>query len=47
VREDDELQEGKIYRAVNIPFGEIIRKARHGDLGPKEKQNYYILQLRI
>jgi rhodanese-related sulfurtransferase len=32
VREDDELQEGKIGGAVNIPLGQLIRKARHGDL---------------
>jgi hydroxyacylglutathione hydrolase len=33
VREADELvEEGKIDGAVNMPLGEIIRKARHGDL---------------
>ena len=32
VREADELGEGKIYGAINIPLGELIRKARHGDI---------------
>ena len=32
VREADELEEGKIDGAVNIPLGQLIRKARHGDL---------------
>jgi rhodanese-related sulfurtransferase len=32
VREADELQEGKIDRAVNIPLGQLIRNARHGDI---------------
>ena len=33
VREADELvEEGKIYEAVNMPLGQLIRKARHGDL---------------
>lgn len=33
VREADELEEeGKIDGAVNMPLGELIRKARHGDL---------------
>ena len=33
VREADELvEEGKINGAVNIPLGQLIRKARHGDL---------------
>ena len=33
VREADELvEEGKIYGAVNMPLGQLIRKARHGDL---------------
>ena len=32
VREADELEEGKIDTAVNIPLGQLIRKARHGDL---------------
>jgi hydroxyacylglutathione hydrolase len=32
VREADELEEGMIYGAVNIPLGQLIRKARHGDL---------------
>lgn len=33
VREADELvEEGKIDRAVNMPLGQLIRKARHGDL---------------
>jgi rhodanese-related sulfurtransferase len=29
VRETDELEEGKIDAAVNIPLGQLIRKARH------------------
>jgi rhodanese-related sulfurtransferase len=32
VREADELEEGKIDAAVNIPLGQLIRKARHGDI---------------
>jgi rhodanese-related sulfurtransferase len=32
VRETDELEEGKIDGAVNIPLGQLIRKARHGDI---------------
>ena len=32
VREADELEEGMIDRAMNIPLGQLIRKARHGDL---------------
>ena len=32
VREADELEEGKIDEAVNIPLGQLIRKARYGDL---------------
>ena len=32
VREADELQEGKIDGAVNIPLGQLIRKARHVDI---------------
>jgi rhodanese-related sulfurtransferase len=32
VREADELEEGKIDGAVNIPLGQLIRKARHGDI---------------
>ena len=32
VREADELEEGKIDAAINIPLGQIIRKARHGDI---------------
>jgi rhodanese-related sulfurtransferase len=32
VREADELKEGKIDGAVNIPLGQLIRKARHGDI---------------
>jgi rhodanese-related sulfurtransferase len=31
VREADELEEGMI-EAVNIPLGQLIRKARHGDI---------------
>jgi len=32
VREADELEEGMIDGAVNIPLGQLIRKARQGDL---------------
>ena len=32
VREADELEEGMIDGAVNIPLGLLIRKARNGDL---------------
>jgi rhodanese-related sulfurtransferase len=32
VREADELEEGMIDGSVNIPLGQLIRKARHGDL---------------
>jgi rhodanese-related sulfurtransferase len=33
VREADELEEeGKIDGAVNMPLGQLIRRARHGDL---------------
>jgi rhodanese-related sulfurtransferase len=32
VREAAELEEGKIDGAVNIPLGQLIRKARHGDI---------------
>jgi rhodanese-related sulfurtransferase len=32
VREADELEEGKIDGAVNIPLGQLIKKARQGDL---------------
>ncbi|MGB6531621.1 MAG: rhodanese-like domain-containing protein [Candidatus Nitrosopolaris sp.] len=31
VREADELEEGMIDGAMNIPLGQLIRKARHGD----------------
>jgi rhodanese-related sulfurtransferase len=32
VREADELEKGKIDGAVHMPLGQLIRKARHGDL---------------
>src|SRR5215467_5082691 len=32
VREADELGEGMIDGAVNVPLGQLIRKARHGDI---------------
>jgi rhodanese-related sulfurtransferase len=32
IREADELEEGKIDAAINIPLGQLIRKARHGDI---------------
>ena len=38
VREADELEEGKIDAAVNIPLGQLIRKARHGDIEVLKKK---------
>jgi rhodanese-related sulfurtransferase len=38
VREADELKEGKIDEAVNIPLGQLIRKARHGDIDVLKKK---------
>ena len=38
VREADELEEGKIDGAVNIPLGRLIRKARHGDLNDLKRK---------
>jgi rhodanese-related sulfurtransferase len=38
VREADELEEGKIDEAVNIPLGQLIRKARHGDIDVLKKR---------
>jgi rhodanese-related sulfurtransferase len=32
VREADELEEGKIDGAINIPLGQLIRKARRGEM---------------
>ena len=32
VREADELKEGMIDEAINITHGQLIRKARHGDI---------------
>ena len=32
VREADELEESMIDGAVNIPLGQLIRRARHGDI---------------
>jgi len=32
VREADELEEGMIDGAVNLPLGQLIRRARHGDM---------------
>jgi rhodanese-related sulfurtransferase len=32
VREADELEEGKIYEAANLSLGQLIGKARHGDI---------------
>ena len=32
VREADELEEGMIDVSVNLPLGQLIRKARHGDM---------------
>ena len=45
VREAEELEEGTIDGAMNIPLGQLIRKARHGDLDDlKRKKNCYLLQ---
>jgi rhodanese-related sulfurtransferase len=38
VREADELEGGKIDGAVNIPLGQLIRKARHGDIDDLKKK---------
>jgi rhodanese-related sulfurtransferase len=38
VREADELEEGMIDGAVNIPLGQLIRKARHGDIDVLKKK---------
>ena len=38
VREADELEEGKIDGAVNIPLGQLIRNARHGDINDLKKK---------
>jgi rhodanese-related sulfurtransferase len=38
VREADELEEGMIDGAVNIPLGQLIRKARHGDMDDLKKK---------
>ncbi|MGB6526950.1 MAG: rhodanese-like domain-containing protein [Candidatus Nitrosopolaris sp.] len=38
VREADELEEGKIDTAVNIPLGQLIRKGRHGDIDVFKKR---------
>jgi len=38
VREADEMEEGMINGAVNIPLGLLIRKARHGDLNDLKRK---------
>ena len=38
VREADELGEGKIDAAANIPLGQLIRKARQGDMDFLKKE---------
>jgi rhodanese-related sulfurtransferase len=38
VREADELEEGKIDAAVNITVGQLIRKARNGDIEHLKKK---------
>jgi rhodanese-related sulfurtransferase len=38
VRETDELEEGKIDGAVNIPLGQLIRNARRGDLNDLKRK---------
>ena len=38
VREADELEEGMIDGAVNIPLGQLIRKARNGDLDDLKRE---------
>jgi rhodanese-related sulfurtransferase len=41
VRETDELEEGKVDGAVNIPLGQLIRKARHGDLNDLKRKKIF------
>ena len=43
VREADELEEGKIDAAVNIPLGQLIRKARHGDIDVLKKKKLSLI----
>ena len=38
VREADELEEGMIDGAINIPLGQLIRKARNGDLDDLKRE---------
>ena len=38
VREADELDEGMIDGAINIPLGQLIRKARNGDLDDLKRE---------
>jgi rhodanese-related sulfurtransferase len=39
IREADELiEEGKIDGAVNMPLGQLIRNARHGDLNDLKRK---------
>ena len=38
VREADELEEGKIGAAANVPLGQLIRKARQGDMDFLKKE---------
>jgi rhodanese-related sulfurtransferase len=38
VREADELEEGKIDVAINIPLGQLIRKARQGEMDDLKKK---------
>ena len=38
VREADELENGKIDGAVHMPLGQLIRKARHGDLNDLKRK---------
>ena len=42
VREADELkEEGKIDGALSMPLGQLIRKARHGDLNEIKRKKIY------
>ena len=38
MREADELEEGMIDGAVNIPLGQLIRRARQGDLNDYKRK---------
>jgi rhodanese-related sulfurtransferase len=44
VQEADELEEGKIDAAVNIPLGQLIRKARQGDIDFVKTEKHLLQQ---